>query len=47
MESLNCTSTIKPECFIFTTYAYDPDDPNIKKFKLVSLNSPRNDGEKV
>ena len=47
MESLNFTSTIKPECYIFTTEAYDPEDPNIKKFNLGNLNSPLNEGEKV
>ncbi len=47
MENLNFTSTIKPECYIFTTEAYDPEDPNIKKFNFGSLNHSLNDGEKV
>ena len=47
MESLDFTSKIMPECYIFTTETYDPEDPNIKKFNLGSLDSPLNDGEKV
>ena len=47
MESLDFTSTIKPECYIFTTDVYDPENSNIKKFNLGNLNSPLNDGKKV
>ena len=48
MESLDFTSIIQPECYIFTTEAYDPEDSNIKKFNLGCLNySPLNNGEKV
>ncbi len=47
MESLDFTSTIKPECYIFTTEDYDSEDPNMKKFNLGSLDSSLNNGENV
>ena len=47
VENTFFKGNVSPECYIFTTDAYDPGNERMKQLKLKGLNSPTKDGEKV
>ncbi len=48
VENTFFKGNVSPECYIFTTDAYDPENERMKQLKLTErLNSPTKDGEKV